>query len=421
MDKTEQLIKVINFWQESALRNNLFKRNLVEKINLKDKEVIDILGARRVGKSSVLKLIIKELKNNNWLYINFEDPFFVKNRNSSIIEELTETYKNHFNSSLHYLFFDEIQSIKNWESVIRKFRDGTDYKIFITGSSSKMLSGELATLLSGRHFSYKLLPFSFKEYLEFKNILFEKQKDFVLNKEKIIKFFNNYLNIGGFPEIVITENKELLKQYFNDVVEKDIIARHNIKDREVLEKMAFFLLSNSAKIISIASLKKAYDISYQKTVNYLKYFKESFIIFDIPKFSYSLKEQQKSQKKIYSLDTGLSNNVAFKFSEDRGRVLENCVFLELKRKESDIYYFKNNVSEVDFVVKKSNGYVDLIQVVWDLNEDNKNRELNGFKEALKKIKKVENLIILTNDQDGELQLGKRKIQFKPVYKWLLSF
>jgi predicted AAA+ superfamily ATPase len=233
--------------------------------------------------------------------------------------------------------------------------------------------------------------------------------------------FNNYLNIGGFPEIAITENKELLKQYFNDIIEKDIIARHNVKDREVLEKMAFFLLSNSAKIISIAYLKKAYDISYQKAINYLKYFKESFIVFDVPKFSYSLKEQQKSQKKIYSLDTGLSNNVAFKFSEDKGRALENCVFLELKRKEGDIYYFKNNVGEVDFVIKKNNGSIDLIQVVWDLSEDNKNRELKGFKEALKEIKKIENLIILTNDQDGELKLDDRKIKIVPVYKWLLGF
>lgn len=416
----EQLIKVIDFWLKSAETGQLFSRALTDTVDIKSKEVVDIIGPRRSGKSSVLKLLVRKIKDEGrWLYVNFEDPFFVENNYPQIIEELVETYAEYFGGAPKFLFFDEIQSIKNWETAVRKLRDSEQYKIFITGSSSKLLSSELSTLLSGRHLSYQLLPLSFSEYLSFHNVEVADKKDMVLKSGELTNYFSKYLKTGGFPEAVLSDNLELVKQYYYDIVQKDIMARYDVRDKDVLEKMGVFLFSNSAKSLSVSALSRLYDLSHQTAVNYIEYFKDAFLLFDLPQFSYSLKTTQKAFKKIYAVDTGLSSAVSMSFSEDRGRMLDNAVFLHLKRVGGELYYYKGKSGEVDFVIKRADGLLDLVQVCWGLADaKTKEREIASLAGAMKELR-VTDATIVTFEESDTLKISEGAVRILPVYQYLV--
>lgn len=418
----QQLVKIIDFWLKSVGKDELFSRAVIEKINFSGKEIIDLVGPRRSGKSSILKLIIKRLKlNGNFLYINFEDPFFVDHNYPQIIEELTLVFKEYFNQDLKYVFFDEIQEINHWEKAVRKLRDGEKFKIFITGSSSKLLSGEISTLITGRHLSYKVFPLSFAEFIFFKKIYLKSKKDIILQEKKLLSEFGEYLKIGGFPEAVLSDNQELLKNYFFDILQKDIVMRYDVREKDILEKMAVYLLSNAGNIISIESLKEMFNISFAAADSYLGYLKDSFLIFELIQFSFSLKKQSKALKKIYAVDIGLANNVSFKFSEDKGRALENIVFLELKKDGKEIYYYKTkNNLEIDFLVKEKAEIKSLIQVAWSLDDEKtKEREIKNLSIALDELK-LKNGLVLTYNEEDEIKLNNKIIKIKPVFKWLLE-
>lgn len=420
MDK-EQLIKVIDFWQKAALENKLFSRDILDAIDLKGGEIVDIIGPRRSGKSSVLRLLISRLKTDNWLHINFEDPFFIENNNAQTIEDLLDIYKEYYNHNLKYLFFDEIQNIENWEKAVRKLCDGAHYKIIITGSSSKLLSRELSSLITGRHLSCEVRPLSFKEFLTFHKFEIGSEKNIILQKIKIRKFFDLYLKLGGFPKIVLEKNEELLKQYYSDILEKDIIKRYDIRKKDTLEKMGVFLLSNSAKTLSLASLEKTFGVSFEVASTYLDYFKEAFLLFEVPQFSYSIKTQQKAFKKIYSVDTGLANAVSFRFSEDRGRCFENCVFLHLNQMPVELFYYKTrNNLEVDFLIKQEGKSLELMQVCSKF-EDSKTeqREVNALLEAMDELE-LRTGTILTENTEKILKTKQGTIHVIPFYKRFLN-
>lgn len=422
MINKEQLVKIIDFWNKSAKSGDLFDRALVSKLDSKSKEIVDLVGPRRSGKSSILKLVINKLKlSDNFLYINFEDPFFVANNSPQVIEDLVEVFLEYFNKDLRYIFFDEIQEISGWEKALRKFRDAKEYKIFITGSSSKLLSSEIATLLTGRHLSYGVWPLSFAEFLAFKGVVALGKKDRILNDQPIAKSFDEFLLIGGFPEAVITGQKELLKNYFYDILQKDVVARHNLRDKGVLEKMGVYLLSNSGKTISLESLKKTLNLSYVSAKAYLNYLKDAFLVFAVPQFSYSLKKQEKAFKKIYAIDTGLADAVSFKFSEDKGRLLENAVALELLKNNRDIYYYRGQGNlEADFLVKEKLKVRQAIQVSWSLAEEKtKRREISGLVAAMREFKLKEGLI-LTYAEEEIIETESGKIFVKPAAKWFLD-
>jgi predicted AAA+ superfamily ATPase len=418
----EQLVKVIDFWQKSAEKNDLFARTVLDVVDFKSKEIIDLVGPRRSGKSSVLKLIIKKLKlKDNFLYLNFEDPFFVENNNPQVIEEAVEIYREYFNSDVKYLFLDKIQEIKNWEKAVRKLRDGGGFKIFITGSSSKLLSKELSSLITGRHLSYWVLPLSFVEFLDFEKVKIINKKDIILKEKLLQKKFSEYLEWGGFPEAVLQKNHELLKSYFFDILEKDIMARYEVRDRVMLEKMAVFLLTNSAKIVTMESLKNNFNLSFDTVSNYVEYFKDAFLIFDLPQFSFSLKKQQKAFKKFYAVDVALAKNASFKFSDDRGRVLENAVFLELKSKGGNLYYYKTkDGSEVDFFLRKEDGGEELIQVSWSIAEEStQEREIKSLFSAMDEMK-MEKGLMLTYGENDIIKKDGKEIRVVSAYRWMLE-
>ena len=418
----EDLIKVIDFWNTNIGSEELFGRELVEKINYKSKEVIDILGPRRSGKSSILKLIISRLGlGGDFLYINFEDPYFIKHNGPEVVEDLIDVFREHYGGNLKYLFFDEIQEVQYWEKAIRKLRDKGEYKIFVTGSSLSLLSREMSTALTGRHLSYMVLPLDFREFLFFKKISIDSKKDLVLKGRLISKKFDEYLSSGGFPEAVITGSQELLKEYFYDIIQKDIIARHQVRDKDALEKTAVFILSNSGKIVSVESIKDAFNLSFRSADLYVEYLKDAFLVFELSQFSFSLKKQTKALKKVYAVDTGLAGAVSFKFSEDKGRMLENLVYLHLRARESEIYYYRTkNRKEVDFFVKEKTNPKILIQVVWSLDGvEKRERELDGLMDAMNETGLKEGFI-LTYSEEETIKKDGKTVHIFPVYKWLLE-
>jgi len=415
----KEIINIIDFWQGVLKDKNIYPRLAMDKINLNTKEITVLTGIRRSGKSFILNLIINKLNlKDKSLYINFEDPFFVENSNLLIIEKIIAVYQEYFNKDLKYLFFDEIQNIDKWENAIRKLRESGRYKIFITGSSSKLLSKEISTLLTGRHLSYEVFPLSFKEYLRFKGLDKLSKKDIALREEFIKKNFNEYIKVGGFPEIAITKNFQLLKNYFYDILYKDIVARYEIREKDILEKIALFLIANYSKIVTFEAIKKNYNISFDLASKYIEYLREAFLIFSLPQFSFSVKKQANLPKKNYVADIGLSNTVSFQFSGNEGRNLENIVFLELKRKGEELYYYRGN-KECDFIIKRGLKAVSAIQVTQKITERNKKREIGGLVEAMDELK-IKNSFILTENQNDKIIINGKKILVFPIWKWLLE-
>ncbi len=416
----DTLKNVIDFWRQTVLKGSVYPRELAEEINFGNKEVVDLIGVRRSGKSFLLKLLIAKAQKD-WLYINFEDPFFLENNKPTVIEDLINAYTDMAGFPPKYLFFDEIQNIAKWETVVRKYRDAGGYKIFITGSSAKLLGQELATLLTGRHLSYEVFPLSFKEFLGFRGVALKNKTEIILQQGALLQHFQDYLQNGGFPEVVVTKDSDVLKQYYRDILNKDILARHDIRDREALEQMGAFLISSSGKTVSLLSLQEQYKLTFESVTSYFSLFKECFLLFELPQFSYSLRTSQRSLKKVYCIDTGLANFTSIKFSQDRGRMLENVVFLHLRRTGKKLYYFQgNNKIEADFVVKDREAIEELIQVAWEIDDPKTlDRELRGLRVAAKDLK-VNKATLLTFETSGERKIGGLVVKIQPVWRWMLE-
>ncbi len=421
-----QILKLITDWSRIYLKKDLKPRYLVNDLKkFIGKEVIDLIGVRRSGKSSILFLIMQtlKLKPEELIYINFEDPLFINDYSVDLLERIWNIYRININNDKKpYLFFDEIQYIPLWEKWIRKIRDLEQAYVFVTGSSSSLLSREYGTSLTGRHLSFRIFPLSFKEFIEFKDEKIPKKEFEIISKNiKFKSLFKKYLKTGGFPEAILTHNLEILKEYFEDILYRDIVIRHNIRDVNSLRRLALFLFSNISCIVSYNSLKKTFSLSLDTVRTYLSYLEESYLLFQVPLYSHSLKVQEYSPKKIYSIDIGLRNVVSFSFSPDMGKVYENLVFLELKRQNKDIFYWKNKKGkEVDFLIRKGITVQELIQVCYDLkNKKTWKREIESLIDGLKQFKLKKGTII-TYDYDNEETIENKKIRFVPLWKWLLE-
>jgi predicted AAA+ superfamily ATPase len=424
MESKKEIFKIlINEFHESRLPAVL-KRDLT--IPLLSNKIITITGSRRAGKTFFFYQLISELRqqtpSERILYVNFEDdrilPLSLKDLNELLeayFELHPEVKENKF-----FLFLDEIQNIEGWESFVRRIYDKENVNIYITGSSSKLLSREIATSLRGRTLEYKIYPLNFNEFLKFKGI--DLKPDFAYSKVRyrIKKLLNEYINFGGFPEVV-TANDDLklsiLKNYFNLVIYRDLVERFAIRNVKLLKDMLKFLLTNVSTTFSINayfhSLQPQYHFSRETILEYLSYLEEIEVIQIIPIFSYSIKVQQVNQKKIYVLDNGLRNAVSFRFSQDEGRLVENTVFNQLKRKGVDVYYWKKK-GEVDFVVRE-NGKLTAINVSYGQKLDE--REVNGLLEFKDTFKgEVKRLLIITRD----MEKTEKGIDYIPLWKWLIT-
>jgi len=377
----------------------------------KTKQITVISGIRRSGKSVLLKQFSKHY--TSFHYLNFDDERLVDFAVSDFQNLMIAFGKQ---SDAKVIFLDEIQNVPKWERFARRiFEEG--YKIFITGSSAKLLSSELATHLTGRYLKIELYPFSFKEFLIFHK--FERSQGDTKEEVTSLKYFDQYMPGGGFPEFIKTKNNEINKQIFEDIVYRDLLARFKIRETKNFKLLVNYLFTNFTSEISYSALKKLLAMKSATTVkNYIEFISESYLAFELFKYDFSLKKQYVSNKKIYVIDNGLRNSVAFSFSEDTGKMLENMVFLELKRRGSEIYYYKDK-KECDFVVRQGLKISEAIQVTRILDNNNEKRELGGLLEAMEKFNLKKGLII-TEGQEEERKINGKKISIVPAWKWLLE-
>ncbi len=379
-----------------------------------------VSGVRRCGKSTLLNQVISDQYKNGVYYLNFEDERLV----DFTVEDFNDLYEVFLElyGEKKVFFFDEIQNISKWEMFVRRMQ-GKGCKFFITGSNASLLSKELGTKLSGRNINIELFPFSFREFLSFKGVQPSKNGLFLTQERAALKkYFSEYLRHGGMPEYLKYQDQVLLKRVYEDILYRDIVARYGIKQIKPLRELGLYLLSNIGGTFSYNNLKKILGLGSMNTIkSFADYLENSYLIFLISKFSYSLKEQFVALKKIYCIDNGLAESIAFQFSRNKGKFLENLVFLELKRTGAEIYYYKTtNNLEVDFLVKTGKKDVKLIQVADNLDTDKtRQREINSLTRAMEELKQKEALI-LTDDTEDDLKIEGKRIKVIPLYKWLLG-
>lgn len=390
-------------------------------------KIISLVGSRRVGKTFYFYQLINNLLDKGVskeciLYINFEDDrlFPIKTGElNDLLEAYYELYPDLKNKK-KYFFFDEIQNVKNWEIFVRRIVDKEKVEMYITGSSSKLLSKEIATSLRGRTLTFYLYPLSFKEFLKFKNIQVEKDISYSTKRFKIKYLFKEYLEYGAFPEVVKSEKlkQDILSNYFEMVIYRDLVERFSIRNINLLKMLSKYLITNVSSRFSInsyyKSLKQETKVSKETILEYLSHLSDINLIHLVPIFSYSLKVQQVNPSKAYCIDTGLRNAVSLRFSEDEGRLAENVVFIELKRRGHEIFYWKNT-KEVDFVIKDKNNKIIAFNVSYTDEIDE--REITSLQEFKTKYSsKIKDLIILTKNAEGK----KGNITLIPLWKWLLN-
>jgi predicted AAA+ superfamily ATPase len=394
------------------------------KVSETERRVITIIGPRRAGKTYYLYQLMSKNKENA-LYLNFEDTRLME-VSFKEVRDLIRMFKEISGKEPMYLFLDEVQNLHRWEMAVRELLDTRKFRIFVTGSSSKLLSREIATSLRGRTLTYTLLPFSFSEYLKAKNIptqVLSKDDEALIKKELM-----EYLQFGGFPEVVLEKEKEkILKEFYDLTLFKDIIERHNLRNISLAKFLLSFFAQNFSCEISVNKILNFFKSQGKKfgrntLYDYIDKIQDTVAIFFVNRYSEKIYTRESWPKKIYLADTGISRVV--RFSTDTGRLMENAVFLELLRRTNihplmEIYFLRVNNREIDFVVKEGMK-MSLIQVCYEI-EDLKRRE-REIKSLLKGSGKLKcnDLQIITWDYEGEEKFNGLSIRFIPLWKWLIT-
>ena len=417
MNKAD-LKKIIVSQKEEKQPIEYIERDLTgQDLASQDPFIRIIAGIRRCGKSTLMEHIRQQRKENDYV-INFDDNRLTR-FTASDFEKLFEAFHELYEPQKTW-YFDEIQIIDGWEKFVRRLHN-EGHKIFITGSNATMLSMELGSSLTGRYIQTALFPFSFYEYLKLKNIPFHTTSIYS-GKEttNIRKAFSDYLIRGGFPEYLITENSNFLKTLYENIVFRDVVVRYNIRNTKAVLEMVHFLVSNISREISYNTLKNILNISNAASVKeYIGYFENSYLLFTLNKFDFSRKKQIANPKKIYVIDTGLANAVSFQFSENFGRQLENLVYIELRRRNKEIFFHRGKF-ECDFLCMERGKVIEAIQVTRSVDDASVlKREINGLTEAMNMHGLSEGKII-TDDEEGELQQNNMVIKIMPAWKWLLT-
>jgi len=428
----EKIIEILNEWNfwNKDLPNTLKRKSYENEIEKKYKtqEVIFLKGVRRSGKSTILINHIKNLvsfgvKKEEILFVNLEDPRFATFLDLSLLEKIKEAYIYYLKpQNKPHIFLDEIQNIEGFEKWLNKEYELKSSFLYATGSNSKLLSKEIGSVLSGRYLDVLVYPLSFREFLQFKGLNIKNEFEYISNRLEIERYFEEFMEFGGFPKVVLLEDEELkkaeLKSYFDSILLRDIVARYKLDNFLKLEQLSVFLLSNISNLVSNNKLKNILNISYETIEKYLEYLQNAFLIYTVKKFDWSLKKQIVNLKKVYSIDTGLSKRVSFEVGRKKGDLLENIVFLELKRRFENIYYYKTKDNyEVDFLIKENEKITHLIQVSLTLNDEKTlKREIRALQKAKEELKTDAKLILLTLDNP---QIENNDVEIINVIKWLL--
>jgi predicted AAA+ superfamily ATPase len=436
LDKTEilEILNDWNFWVKE-LPNTFVREVYEDKISslMAYDEILVIKGIRRSGKSTLMINQIKNfLKNGvekrDILYVNLEDPRFVNHLNLELLEKIKDVYLEYvIPSKKPYIFLDEIQNIPNFEKWLNKEYELKNSVLTISGSNSSMLSSEIASVLSGRYLSIDVMPLGFREFLGFKELEVNSLLDFVNQKNKVNRKFEEYLKYGGFPKVLeykVEDKKELLLSYKDSILLKDIVARYKLKNYNILNEIAAFLLANSGIIQSVTKLKNSFKISHDMASSYLEYLKNAFLIYEVKKFDYSIKKQNLNDKKYYSADLGLSNIFRVANLQHRGSDIETVVFLELIRRGYKVYYYKTSSGyECDFLIELNGKITALLQVSKTLKDEKTlKREIKGLIKTKDELNlKDTSLQIVTEDKSTDMEFENEKVNVLNILEWLLLF
>ncbi len=413
---TKELLKQIIYEQHEVTIANTIPRPIRDEWLLCE-EIIVLSGIRRCGKSILLQQIREKCTENDF-YFNFEDERLI-GFSVADFQMLHECFIEIYGVQ-HTWFFDEIQNIPEWERFVRRlFNSG--HKIYITGSNANMLSRELGTHLTGRCIQIELFPFSFQEFLRLRQFQWDNS---ALYKTEIIAqlqyLFREYLALGGFPAFLKNKSGEYLSSLYHNIIYRDVLQRNHLtSDREMLQLMNY-LASNGAKMHSFASLGKICGIRHPETIkNYLSFLEETYLISTIYKYSPSLKVQMASPKKVYLIDNALMSRIGFNPTYNLGPLLENLVFLELRRRGHQVFYHSSKY-ECDFVIQQGSHIPAIYQVSVDITDSRTlHREIDGLLDAAREYS-PEHRYILTLSDERVIQNDEQTIEILPVWKWLLN-
>ncbi|MDK2915034.1 MAG: uncharacterized protein PWQ79_1949 [Thermococcaceae archaeon] len=385
----EGLARVLTEWQETWTPELIERDFDLSLIPEKPRKVVTFAGCRRTGKTYLMFQLINELSKkiprDRIFYINFEDERLEKN--ILTLTELIPTIEELFGTSAElYLFLDEIQNVEGWDSWVRRVHDSGKAKLFLSGSSSKLSSREIPTSLRGRALTFEVFPLSFREFLRFKGFEVPSRVEFSSKKARLLNLLREYVIYGGFPEVVLADDPRvkrlIVTDYFNTIIALDVVERYSLRNPEELR--AFLRLALNSEYLSLSKMERTlkslgYRISRLTLANYLRYLSESYFLFPVEVLSPKVRFRIGHPKKVYFVDNSFLTFLSIKFSENFGRLMENTVFLELRRKGEEINYLLGENWEIDFALPEEE---TLIQVSYDLSDpETLGRELKAIKAA----------------------------------------
>ncbi len=376
-----------------------------------------VSGLRRVGKSTLLAQMAHKLGRDAFYYLNFEDDRFLgfqAEDANDLYQVLVELFGDR-----KVFVVDEVQNVPGWEHFVRRFME-MGFKFYITGSNASLLSRELGTRLTGRYVPVELFPFSFREYLQFRDEpLPDMQRMKTVDTARLKTALGTYLKFGGVPDALKYPDLALLRTLYDDVLYRDIATRYRLEAVSALKELAFFLMSNPASLVSFNKLKEQIHLGSVNTIkSYIDYMENSWLVFTLNLYDFSVKRQQIAPKKIYCIDSGLSNAVGFGSSPNTGKLLENLVFLALRQQEKEIYYCTTPGGfEVDFYLP---GQRRLVQVTQNLdNPATRERELRALADAIPSVK-VETALILSDSNEAGFEIKGVPVEVRSTAEWLLN-
>lgn len=403
MIRQEEIAYVINTQSESFLnKESGFIRDALNQIPVADSFVTIITGIRRCGKSTLLLQLLRN-KYPNACYLNFDDIRLAGFETGDFVRVHREIERR----GTRVLFFDEIQVVSQWEIFVHQLlREG--YQVFITGSNAAMLSVELGTHLTGRHLSMELFPFSYTEYFHFQGF------------EDPVTALESYLKTGGIPEFIKTALPDIIYTLVDDILLRDIALRHAVRDISALRQLTGYLITNIGNLVSANKLVGMFEIKSATTfLEYFSFLKDAYLLDFVPLYNHSLKVQGRNPKKVYVLDMGIYSEVALSTSDNLGRRLENLVFLYLRQKYKQIYYYKNR-GECDFITMERGKLKEAIQVCLNINDENFNRELLGVMEAMQDLN-IKTGYMITMNQGDVFEKNGMTIRMLQAHDFLMGF
>ncbi len=427
MEMDEEILIQWNYWWTSDRRreDDYVHRDLLDEVEwwLDRREAIPIIGCRRAGKTTILSMtichLLRSVPKENILFIKCDDE---RVPHTDLIDRARSKHQELFNPSGRiYIFLDEIQALDRWPQTIKRIYDlERETKVLMSGST--LFTGDLATALAGRYVAFDLYPFSFAEFLRANGLEPTNRTAMLAETATIRHLLREYLYWGGFPEVVLepdeAKKRTLLRFYSDSILYRDVIAHGGITKPATVEKLKSYLLANFTNLLNYSTIAEHLAVAADTVTAYLAQMEASFFIFAVPLFAYSVKKQQINPKKIYCIDNGLRNAAGFKFSRDLGRLYENAVFLELKRRGGEIYYWRDRKGEVDFCIKRGDTITDMIQVCSNI-ETAGEREEDALLRGMERFE-VERGTVITGDTRTVMEHGSKTIRYLPLWEWLLE-